>query len=438
MFTIICLFAGTAFAQNTDTSATQNKTVRLQGVSIIPGDTLSVYGRLQGYGFYENLKDYTLNNNRVYLYLKEARFGVKDHYDGATFDFQMELGGEDQTISTGVALTLLDMSADIPLMGNTFIKVGQFKVPFGREQMTYEGSFFFNDYSIAYEGTKDGRDVGAALHGNAGLFTGTLGAFTGGGIDVPLRFLPENLSAPELVGRFGINDGYDNNNLDLSQVDRGPNGYAIDVDGLFMRDSRIGHSTVLNVKTYDKNLIIDGDWNPYIGVAPNPENFSEGDYWQLGLDGGVRSTVDKETYSGEWEADYEGYSNVYGGLHLATGRAQFMMRSDHLGFGIQYSAIEPDQNFAYVSGGKTYNAGLGTQVINQIAPGVQYFFNNRNLKLGIDFPIVFNDPVVNEPGVGAYSLTDMQDQITVITDGVKSQPVRQTVVQARLQVQYEF
>lgn len=83
------------------------------------------------------------------------------------------------------------------------------------------------------------------MHGNSGILTATVGAFTGGGIDVPLRFLPENLSSPEMVGRVGINDGYDANNLDLSQVDRGPNGFALDVDGLFMRDSRIGHSTGL-------------------------------------------------------------------------------------------------------------------------------------------------------------------------------------------------
>ena len=421
---LLVSFASMAFAQTGGL---------LQNLSLGGGDTLNFYGRAQGDGYLESLKDNVLNNDRIWLYMKEARFGLKDHYDGITFDFQMALGGEEVSLSNGQVLTLLDMNADIPLFGSYFVKAGQFKVPFGREAMENSGFLMFNDRSIQYVASKVGRDVGAILHGNSGILTTTVGVVTGGGRDVPLRFLPEDLGCPMLVARVGLNDNFDQDNLDLRETNNGPSGYAIDIDGLYTRDSRIGHSTVLNVKGIDKDLLIDANYNPYIGIHP----YSQGVYWKLGFDGGVRSTSNKTSYALEWELDQEGYQNDYGGLHNTCGQAQMSMRNETCGFGVRYAFYEPDQNFTYVSGANAYPI-MGTTLVNELTLGAQWFLYNEHVKIGLDLPILFNAPVITEAGIGSYLLTEQPDQVSVLSGASHPTVVRETVIQVRAQVQYQF
>src|SRR4029079_15829527 len=99
---------------------------------------------------------------------------------------------------------------------------GQFKVPYGRESITDEAQFQKVDHSIDFLGFNLGRDVGAAIHTYAGKFAGTAGVFTGGGRDVPLRFLPEHLGVPMLVARAGYNDGLDKDIFTVAQNDLHP------------------------------------------------------------------------------------------------------------------------------------------------------------------------------------------------------------------------
>ncbi len=283
----------TANAQSTETSKDTTKA------------EFTPYGRLQTTGYGESLKDNVEKNNRVYLYLKEARFGILTTYGDTRFDIQMVLGGEDQVVaSSGMSLSLLDFSADLPLTESLRLKVGQFKVPYGRQAMTNSGLLDFVDRSIDYNAFKIGRDVGLALYGTSGSLAGMLGLFTGGGRDVPLRFIPENMGIPMVVARVGVNQNYDSNLLDLSQTNAGrQNGYALSVNGLYTQDSRIGHSTVLNVKAIDKSWLLDNAWNPYIGKTP----YVKGEFWQVGGDAAFRHGFDTETsLSGEAEVNYGG------------------------------------------------------------------------------------------------------------------------------------
>ncbi len=61
-----------------------------------------------------------------------------------------------------VSLSLLDFVFNMPLLGSqtTYLKVGQFKVPYGREQLAYEANLQFADRSINNLGFVVGRDVG--------------------------------------------------------------------------------------------------------------------------------------------------------------------------------------------------------------------------------------------------------------------------------------
>src|SRR5689334_5970710 len=172
--------------------------------------TLNIGGRIQEVAYGEFLHEPVEGKDdaRVYLFLKQARLNMNGTVNGIKFNTEWVGAAEDINGSNN-GLTLLDFSFDVPLFNweSTWFKVGQFKVPYGRESINDEAQFQLVDHSIAFIGSNLGRDVGAAIHTYAGKFAGTLGVFTGGSRDVPLRFLPERLGVPMVVGRVGYNDG---------------------------------------------------------------------------------------------------------------------------------------------------------------------------------------------------------------------------------------
>jgi Phosphate-selective porin O and P len=168
------------------------------------------------------------------------------------------VGAAEDVNGSNTGLTLLDFSFDVPLFNteSTWFKVGQFKVPYSRESITDEAQFQLVEHSINFLGFNLGRDVGAALHTYQGRFAGTMGIFTGGARDVPLRFLPEHLGVPMLVARLGYNDGLDKDVFTIAQNDLRPQRTvkATYINAMFMKNTHIGHSTVLQAR----NLRISG------------------------------------------------------------------------------------------------------------------------------------------------------------------------------------
>src|SRR6185295_17319208 len=131
------------------------------------------------------------------------------------------VGGAEDVNGSNNGLTLLDYSFDVPIYKteSTWLKVGQFKVPYGRESLNDDGEFQFVEHSINYNGFNLGRDYGATVHTYQGKMAGAFGVFTGGARDVPLRFIPEKLGVPMLVARLGYNDGLDKDIFTVSQND---------------------------------------------------------------------------------------------------------------------------------------------------------------------------------------------------------------------------
>ena len=166
--------------------------------------TLNANGRMQWLAVGQKVDDPFRNDDRLYLFMKQARLRMSGKYQDVKFDLQLAYGGEELVAaSPGVGLGLLDFSFDVPTPFKTRVKVGQFRVPYGRERLTDAGTLNFSDRSIQSLGFSWNRDVGAALHTSRGRFTGTVGVFTGGGRDVPQRYLPEKLGSPMFVTRFG-------------------------------------------------------------------------------------------------------------------------------------------------------------------------------------------------------------------------------------------
>ncbi|HZL16247.1 MAG TPA: porin [Polyangia bacterium] len=409
-----------------------------------PDAELDFGGMVQLLGFAQHLDDPDKNDDRAYLFMNRARLRVSGRYDEVTFHLEMALGGEAAIVAqTAVSLSLLDFAFEIPLSlsGNrtTYLKVGQFKVPYGREQLTYEGNFQFADRSINNLGFVVGRDVGAAVVSHPGMFTLIGGLFTGGGRDVPgNHYLPEKLGIPLFVARAGVGnlDGdpfyleQDIHHLD-APIDRSPKG-AVFVNALYTKDTLIGHSTVLNVKLADKSLLLDADWNPYIAEAP----FSQGTWWQAGGDAAGRLSLRQFDLSGEAAFDFGKYSNGYGSVQMWGLRAQGGIGFRSFEVAVRYAYLVPDANFSYMTVPLT-----GSEPIQEITTSATWFIRGQRLKLLADLPIIIHDPVFTEAGVGSYAASDLPDQATVLaTAGVPTgnTVARQNVVEARLMLQAQF
>ena len=429
LLAVLCVlaFASQGKAQETDQPS-------IKSASQPDSPALTFYGRLQTIGFAQNLKDAYRDNTRLYLYLKQARLGAKATYEDIDFDVQLALGGEEivKAPSPGADLSLLDLSADIPLTKSLRIKAGQFKVPYGRENISDEAFLQFTDLSVQYLGFKLGRDVGIALHGNSGTFTSTIGVFTAGGRDVPIRYIPQDLGFPMIVARLGINDGLDENLFNVKQnLSASTSGIALFVNALYTKDSKVGHSTALNVKLDDKSLLLNSNWNPYIGKQP----LVKSELWQIGADAALRISGKEKGLSAEGELNYSSFKNSYGSLSLLGGRVQAAYFTNPFEIAMRYALLRPDENFGITNTQGAVFQIVDSKLIQEITAAVSCYFHGNRVKLTGELPVGINVPIAMEPNLGAYPLTQQPDQTTVIPNG---RVERQTVVEARMQLQVMF
>jgi hypothetical protein len=231
---------------------------------------LDINGRFQLLGLVQGLNDPYQDDVRSYMFLKQARLYAPGQYEDIKFRVEMGLGGEEDVSSGNVSVSLLDMYADMPLFFGTRFRFGQTKVPYGRERLVYSRDLQFSGRSQTTSTFTLGRDVGGIAYGNVGMFTLATGLFAGGGRDVPERYLPEKLGSPMMVVRMGLNGGADTDVLTVESAgvtaDKFVFGFYL--NGMYQKDSLVGHSTVDNVKLAEKSLLVNSNWNPYLGQKP--------------------------------------------------------------------------------------------------------------------------------------------------------------------------
>ena len=399
---------------------------------------LNVGGYLQAIGVAEHVPDLVRDENRLYLFLKQARIRFDGSVENIPFEIMLATGGEDITPNTNAALGLLDFNFDVPLGDDYDVKIGQFHVPYGRERLTDDSTMSFGERSIENMGFAWNRDYGVALTTTRDNLTGTFAVMTGGGRDIPQRYLPEKLGTPMFVTRFGYNDGIDKDVYHVTGRDTAPDRAhkAFYVNALYIKDSSIGHSTVVNVRATDKNLLINGNYNPFIAKAP----FSLSTVWQAGADAAYRAPFAGGAINAEGQVDISHFDNDYGTLRLTGGRLQFGYSRGKVDAGLRLAALHLDSKMALVANGVANQIVREGGPLKEITPSLTYHLN-RNVSIIADLPYLPDMLVFQENGIGSYVMSEQPDQVTVIKPGTGTgtgRVVRANVVEGRLMIQLGF
>jgi hypothetical protein len=399
--------------------------------------TVNMHAYAQGVAVAQNVPDDVRDKNRLYLFVKEARLRWDGTLYGATYDIMLAPGAEDITPNTNSALGLLDFSFEAPVMGFK-LKLGQFLVPYSRERLTDDPTMNFADRSIENLGFSWNRDYGFALSNYSGKLAGTFAVMTGGGRDVPQRYLPEKLGFPLVAVRFGYNDGVDKDIYHVSarDTDPGRTKSALYFNALYTKDTQIGHSTVLNIRATDKNLLIDSNYNPFIAKTP----FSLSTIWQAGADGVYRAPMGPVAFNAEGQVDYSHFDNKYGQLSLKGGRLQAGISKDKWEVNLRYAALFLDTRMAFVSGGTAFPITKDKAPLQEITPSITYHYR-PGIQLTLDAPYLIKMLVFKENTIGSYVMSEQPDQVTVIKPGTTAgtgTDVRKNVPEARLMLQLGF
>ena len=322
------------FAQDNTAQSTTNSA----GLFGANGPTIG--GTIQMLGELERLPDENApgrDNTRMYLYESMARLHIGGTLDNIDYFFLVEYGAEETPASrytngsaNNTVLSLADAYIDAPLISASSskkadnallgIRVGQFIAPYSREvisNLSNPESLPFAAPSINTLGFNIGRDTGLALHGTINNFAAAFGIFTGGGIDVPQRYLPEKIKVPLLVARIGYTT-LDKSIFNIKEFDPDVAGtkFAAFVSGLYEKDSAIGHSSVMNFKMNDVSLFYDHNWNPYLTAGGDTVL---GSLKQAEADFAFSTDLGSYKLNGGAEANIGKYENSLGSMTIKGG-----------------------------------------------------------------------------------------------------------------------
>lgn len=391
------------------------------------GKIVDLFLRHQLFGTAEIVPDPVRDDKRLYLFLKQARLGINGEIEGHRFGFEVAFAGEGEVKAPnpGVALNLLSLWVDQSVGENTFVRVGQFKIPYSRERLASSGDLSFADRSLVNLFFRMGYDVGAAVGGK----NFALGAFVGGGRDVPERYLAETLGLPLVVLRVGVQNGAQADIWDVrpAKYPKEPLR-AFYVNALYMRDTLIGHSSTLSLKLSERSILLNNNWNPFLKPDPNRVEF-----WQIGADFVVETGSENRLVRLEGEGHLGSLSGSSGTVHAGGGLIQAAFYRAPVEWALRYAAVIGDESMAVYKGSSV----LGNRTFHEITPAFTYFLN-PHAKIIIDAPIFLRAPVVVSPlDNGSYVAWEQPDQVTYLTKAGAKLEYRD-IPHARLLLQFEI
>ncbi len=409
------------------------------GVTLRPG------GMIRPLWLVQRVDDPYRHKTQLFHFLRNARLSVGAEYKDLSLYAELTLTGREAEIplspatnpTWGLNPTLLDFYGDVrlPFARDIRVRIGQFKVPFGREQLLKYQDMPFAERSPVWLFFGMGRDVGGALWGSVGDMLDFAAAIqTGVGRDVPERYLPEIVEMlPLVTARVSVRGGLQGNPwLFPAPKPTEDLAWSVAANVLYSKDALTGHSTVLNVRAKDKPLLLQANWNPYIGKRP----LEAGEFLAAGGDIMLLAALSPLRLGLEGEVIWGRYKNTYGELSGLGAWVAATVAFDNVTAGVRYSFLRPDTAMGQGLS-QTVTQPIGDKPIQEVLPMVSFSFLDGRLKLIAEVPVWLDVPVAIEQNVGAYVLLHQWDQITVIrTQGNEIQ--RQTVVGLRAAVQMGF
>lgn len=393
--------------------------------------TLNLGGRFQVLGVGQRVIDPYKDNNRIFLFLDQARINISGQVEDYKYFVEWALGAEEAVKNLNTSLSMMDMRADIPLTESQYVRIGQFKVGMGLEALANDGEFNFTTRSINHMVGVMGRDVGMAYVLQRKGYMGTFGIFTGGGRNNPERYLPEELGVPLMALRFGYDSaGTDPYNYSARGAKVTEDSMAAFANLAYMEDSRVGHSTVMSVKAIDKSLLLNANWNPYMTTTTGRSK-----YTQASFDAQKRFSVGNYNATAELEYTHAEYSNTNGKMQVNGGRLMGSMYFNPFEVSARYAVVYPTDEFKYK--GKTIT---GVDPFQELAASAS-FFHRPWSRFTLEAVFHLNTPVVVEVGsskVGSYMLVQQPDQVTVLDTAAGSYVERQFVPEGRFMYQLTF
>lgn len=468
------------------------------GINVVSNEraTFNINGTFQALGFIQASGDTNVNNPayvggyksdiRPFVFMKMARLGLNGTFDRWRYNMQMTFGPETSVNAKAsgafVFLDLLDASVDIPLFPKSFLRVGQFKVPSSLEALTTETELPFADFSLGYNSYQMGRDVGAILALNPGIFSAAAGFFVGAGRNIPERYLPSKVGVPLLILRAGIDTGLNEDVLTMRPTFSPVEKFALaaHVNALFEQDSRVGHGGMFSQKVADAPLLFNSSWNKYYSST----YYST--YMQVGGDVAFKAPVGENTLGVQLEGNYSIYSPTnqltQTNVTMLGGRAQVTFSTKKVDFALRYSILLPDQNFpnsilttastgtsvststvvvnttpstnTVTTTTTTTGGGLNrivywqngtTAVTNQVDPGAMHeitpsvtFRFTDFFRVIVDVPLYFNMIRTYEAGNGPYVIGDMPGQTSILGGSGANFYERVFVPELRVSAQLAF
>lgn len=289
--------------------------------------------------------------------IRRARVTLGGHALTEDLTYYVQLAFSNQDTESDLRLPLRDAYVNYAAFRDLEVKVGQGKVPYGRQRVTSSGSLEMPDRSIVIAELNLDRDVGVSLWskdlgGSDGRFAYTLGIFGGDGRN-----------------RLGEEFGY----LAAGRVVIRPMGEFDDnVEADLKRDPKARVSVGASI-AYNQNT------NRPRSTIAEPYEFASFDYVHAGADAMVkaagfcgqaellvrRAGDDSQTEGGVTEFSRSGY-----GWFLQAGQ----MVTDHLELVARYGDLVPAE-------------GTDPEFVRarEIGGGPGYYFDGHNLKLQADY-----------------------------------------------------
>lgn len=397
-----------------------------------------IHGFLRPDWVIQSVDDTSRDAIRAYHFLTRSRLYLAGTHEGVRYRIELGFTGPEAEIPVsragfwGMPQILQDFYADVPFPGmeNTYVRVGQFKIPAGAEGLTYSADLPFVERSIVHRFLGVLRDYGAALHTYpSDNLSFALAIQTGLGRSIPNRYLPTKFGVPLVTARvqFGPNAGHDLFRLKPALTAETME-YRVGANVTYYKDFLAGHSTALRVWNKEKPILLQSGWNPFIDARDSEGHLIPGTLLLGGGDVGVGIPAGNGALWLEGQGTYGQYKNDAGEITLTGARVQLTYTMDNVDAGIRYAYVALDEDMAPDTTGVSK---VGKDPVQEISPMVAYRLL-PNVKIILDGSILMDVPVAIEPGTGVYVLTDHPEEIGM--DAVE----RQTVINLRAALQIEF